>query len=74
MAVKLKEYPQIHEIHEYFSNYLLPSLIGSNGNVFADKSKNMCFGRSNNCGDFFCRHLVKFMLAILKRNISPLKL
>ena len=74
MAVKLKEHSQIHEIHEYFSNYLQPSLIGSDGNVFADKAKNMCFGWSNDCGDFFLRHLVEFILTILKRNISPLKL
>ena len=37
MAVKLKEHSQIDEIHEYFSNYLQPSLIGSDGNVFAAK-------------------------------------
>ena len=74
MAVKLKEHSQIHEIHEYFSNNLQPSLIGSDGNVFADKAKNMCFGWSNDCGDFFLRHLVEFILTILKRNISPLKL
>ena len=63
MAVKLKEHLQIHVVHEYFSNYLQPSLIGSDG-IFADKAKNMCF-------DW---HLVKFILTILKRNILPLKL
>ena len=42
MAVKLKEHLQIHVVHEYFSNYLQPSLIGSDG-IFADKAKNMCF-------------------------------
>ena len=34
----------------------------------------MCFDWSNDCGDFFLRHLVEFILTILKRNISPLKL
>ena len=29
---------------------------------------------SNDCGDFFPRELVKFILTNLKRNISPLKL
>ena len=38
MTVKLKEHLQIHV---YFSNYLQPSLIWSDGNVFADKARNM---------------------------------
>ena len=34
----------------------------------------ICFDWSNNCGDFFRREIVKFILTILKRNISPAKL
>ena len=34
----------------------------------------MCFDWTNNCGNFFGRELVKFILPIMKRNISPLKL
>ena len=71
MAVKLKEHLQIHL---NFSNYLEPSLIWSDGNVFADKAKNLCFDWSDKCGNFCCHELVKFILTILKRNISPLKL
>ena len=32
------------------------------------------FDWSNNCGNFFRRELVKYILTILKRNISPAKL
>ena len=32
------------------------------------------FDWSNNCGEFFRRELVKSILTILKRNISPAKL
>ena len=71
MAVKLKEQLQIHV---YFSNYLESSLIWSDGNMFADEATNMHFDCSNNCDDFFHCELVKFILTILKRNISPLKL
>ena len=31
------------EIYVYFSDYLEPSLIWSDGNMFADQVKNMCF-------------------------------
>ena len=58
MTVKLKEHLQIH-LH--FSNYLQAPLIQSDGNVFADKAKNMCFDWSNNCGNFFGLELVKFI-------------
>ena len=58
MAVKLKEHLQIHECTSY---YLEPSLIGSDGNVFGDKAKNMYFDWCNNCGNFFRRKLVKFI-------------
>ena len=34
----------------------------------------LCFDWSNNCGEFFHRELVKSVLTILKRNISPAKL
>ena len=60
------------EIYVYFSDYLEPSLIWSDGNMVADQVKNMCFDWSKNCGNFFCRELIKSILTILKRNISPL--
>ena len=34
----------------------------------------LCFDWSNKCGEFFRRELVKSVLTILKRNISPAKL
>ena len=34
----------------------------------------LCFYWSNNCGDFFRRKLVRFILTIFKRNIWPAKL
>ena len=34
----------------------------------------LCFDWSNICGDFFRRELAKFILTILKKNISPTKL
>ena len=34
----------------------------------------LCFDWSNSCDDFFRRELVKFILTILKKNISPAKL
>ena len=71
LAVKLKEYLLIRV---YFSNYLQLSLIWSDGNVFADEAKNICFDWSRNCRDFFRREFVKFVLPILTKNISPLKL
>ena len=71
ISVKLKKHLQIHL---YFPNYLQPSLIWSDGNVFPDKAKNMCFDWSNNSGDFFHHKLVKIILTILRRNISSLKL
>ena len=53
------------------------SSIDSDWNVFADKAKiemYLCFDWSNNCGEFFHRELVKSILTILKRSISPAKL
>ena len=44
---------------------------------FDDKAKiemYLCFDWSKNCGDIFCRELVKFILTILKENILPAKL
>ena len=46
-------------------------------NVFDDKAKTEMYLRfdwSSNCGEFFRRELVKFILTSLKRNISPAKL
>ena len=69
-AVKLKE---LLQIHLYFPNYLQASLIWSDGNVFADKTKNMYFDCSDNSGGFFRHELINIILTILRRNISPLK-
>ena len=43
-------------------------------NMFADKAKIEKIDWSNNCDEFFYRELVKSVLTILKRNISPAKL
>ena len=34
----------------------------------------LCFDWSNNCGNFFRQELVKRILTILERNISPAKI
>ena len=71
MTVKLREHLPIHG---YCSHYLQPSLLWFDENVFADKANNICFDWSRSCDDFFRRELVKFILTILKRNISPVEL
>ena len=71
MTLKLKEHL---EIRGYCSYYKQPSSISSDGNLFADKVDNLCNDWSKNCGEFFRHELVKFILTILKRNISPAKL
>ena len=38
------------------------------------KKLRICFDWSDNSGDFFRRKLVKIILTILRRNISPLKI
>ena len=71
MTVKLREHLLILG---YCSHYSQPSLLWSDENVFTGKANNMCFDWSRSCGDFFRHELVKFILTILKRNISPVEL
>ena len=58
------------DIAHIISHHLL---IGSNGNVFADKVDYSGFNWPNKCGDFFRGELVKFIWTIMKRNVSPAK-